>query len=136
VNDISFNTNGTRLAVGVSYGWEKGETASKLAENARVSVFVREIGDEVKVCLLRCNLMRDIELKLPTLIVKSSSQRRRRELGSSGRVASADSYPLLIYLLPSVDYTATSALMYPTWSNTTIGTRISPTLSTFAIVDV
>ena len=51
VNDISFNTNGTKLAVGVSYGWEKGESASKLAENARVSVFIREIGDEVKVCL-------------------------------------------------------------------------------------
>ena len=134
MNDISFNTNGTRLAVGVSYGWEKGETASKLAENARVSVFVREIGDEVKVRLLHCNLMRDIEVKLFTLIVKSSSQRRRRELGSSGRVVSTDSYPLLIYLLLPVDYTATSAL-YPTWSNATIDTRISP-LSTFAIVDV
>jgi len=48
VNDISFNKTGTKLAVGVSYGWEKGEPASKLAENARVSVFIREVGDEVK----------------------------------------------------------------------------------------
>lgn len=50
VNDISFNNTGTKLAVGVSYGWEKGESASKLADNVRVSVFIREIGDEVKVC--------------------------------------------------------------------------------------
>ena len=61
VNDISFNMSGTKLAVGVSYGWEKGESASKLAENARVSVFIREIGDEVKVSLSHCNSMRDID---------------------------------------------------------------------------
>lgn len=61
VNDISFNMSGTKLAVGVSYGWEKGEAASKLADNARVSVFIREIGDEVKVSSLHCNPMRDID---------------------------------------------------------------------------
>jgi len=62
VNDISFNQTGTKLAVGVSYGWEKGESATKLSENTRVSVFIREIGDEVKVGSLRCDSKHDIDL--------------------------------------------------------------------------
>ncbi len=99
VNDISFNMSGTKLAVGVSYGWEKGESAAKLADNARVSVFIREIGDEVKVSSPHCNPMRGIELS--TLIIKSSSRRRRRESGSFRRVNQ-----LLLYSLPSMDYTA------------------------------
>lgn len=50
VNDVAFNSTGTKLAIGVSYGWDKAAVGSALPENARVSVFVREIGDEVKVC--------------------------------------------------------------------------------------
>jgi hypothetical protein len=106
VNDVSFNKTGTKLAVGVSYGWEKGEHASKLAENARVSVFVRDIGDEVKVCSLRCRPMRDIESI--ALFVNSSSQRRRREPDSFGRASKLSSYNI-----------ANSAPMYPI---STIGT--------------
>jgi len=120
VNDISFNMNGTKLAVGVSYGWEKGESASKLAENARVSVFIREIGDEVKVRSLLCGPMRDTELF--TLTIKSSSQKRRREPASFGRVSKYLS--LSLYVLPPMDHTAISALMYPSSSNTAISTCI------------
>jgi hypothetical protein len=48
VRDIAFNVDGSRLAVGVSYGWENGaEQAGKSVGTARV--FVREVGDEVKV---------------------------------------------------------------------------------------
>ena len=48
VRDIAFNADGTRLAVGVSYGWERGEDgAGQNVGTARV--FVREVGDEVKV---------------------------------------------------------------------------------------
>jgi len=47
VRDIAFNVDGSRLAVGVSYGWENGaEQAGKSVGTARI--FVREVGDEVK----------------------------------------------------------------------------------------
>lgn len=67
VNDISFNKTGTKLAIGVSYGWDKGEPASKLAENARVSVFIREVGDEVKVRSFRYGPLRNTELYSPLI---------------------------------------------------------------------
>ncbi|KAF8517022.1 WD40 repeat-like protein, partial [Hysterangium stoloniferum] len=48
VQDIAFNVDGSRLAVGVSYGWEQGpEQAAKNVGSSRV--YVREVGDEVKV---------------------------------------------------------------------------------------
>jgi cell cycle arrest protein BUB3 len=49
INAVSFNKTGTKLAVGVSYGWDKGQEGARLPENNRVSIFVREVGDEVKV---------------------------------------------------------------------------------------
>ena len=116
VNDISFNTNGTKLAVGVSYGWEKGESASKLAENARVSVFIREIGDEVKVRSSFLKLMRDIDLVY--LIIKSSSQRRRREPVPS--VVFSQFLFFVTILTSTCGLHRHSVLMYPTLSNTTI----------------
>lgn len=49
VQDIAFNVDGSRLAIGVSYGWENGaEQAGKSVGTTRV--YVREVGDEVKVC--------------------------------------------------------------------------------------
>lgn len=51
VNDVAFNKTGTKIAIGVSYGWDKGAEAARLPENSRVSIFVREVGDEVKVSL-------------------------------------------------------------------------------------
>lgn len=50
VNAVAFNKTGTKLAVGVSYGWDKGAEGARLPESSRVSIFVREVGDEVKVC--------------------------------------------------------------------------------------
>jgi len=46
VQDIAFNVDGTRLAVGVSHGWEHGDQPGKSVGTARV--YVREVGDEVK----------------------------------------------------------------------------------------
>ncbi|KAI0667190.1 WD40 repeat-like protein [Trametes maxima] len=46
VPSIAFNCEGTKLAVGVSYTWEEGEEGAKTAELP--SVFVRNVGDEVK----------------------------------------------------------------------------------------
>jgi cell cycle arrest protein BUB3 len=48
IPSIAFNCDGTKLAVGVSYGWEAGEEGAKTAE--RPSVYIRTLGDEVKVC--------------------------------------------------------------------------------------
>ncbi|PVG01361.1 WD40 repeat-like protein [Serendipita vermifera] len=48
VNAVAFNRTGSRLAVGVSYGWDKGQEGARLPENGRVSVFIRDVGDEVK----------------------------------------------------------------------------------------
>lgn len=47
VPSIAFNSDGTKLAVGVSYTWDEGEEGAKTAE--RPSVFIRTTGDEVKV---------------------------------------------------------------------------------------
>ncbi|GJJ15256.1 hypothetical protein Clacol_009532 [Clathrus columnatus] len=47
VQDIAFNNDGSRLAIGVSYGWENGpEQAAKSVGTARV--IVRTAGDELK----------------------------------------------------------------------------------------
>ncbi|KAI0078612.1 WD40 repeat-like protein [Panus rudis PR-1116 ss-1] len=47
VSSIAFNTDGTKLAAGVCYTWDEGEEGAKTAE--RPSVFIRKVGDEVKV---------------------------------------------------------------------------------------
>ena len=47
VPSIAFNSDGTRLAVGVSYTWEEGEEGAKTAE--RPAVFIKNVGEEVKV---------------------------------------------------------------------------------------
>ena len=49
VPSVSFNADGTKLAVGVSYNWDDGEEGAKTAE--RPAVFIRTCGDEVKVRL-------------------------------------------------------------------------------------
>ncbi|KAH9836158.1 WD40 repeat-like protein [Rhodofomes roseus] len=46
VPSVSFNCDGTKLAVGVSYTWEEGEEGARTAE--RPSVYIRTTGDEVK----------------------------------------------------------------------------------------
>jgi len=125
VNDISFNNTGTKLAVGVSYGWEKGESASKLAENARVSVFIREIGDEVKVCLL---------LAIQNVIFNSTRRSSNHPAKGQGVNPVHSVLSNLSMLLPLVDTIATSALMYHTSSNTAISTcfpTLGPYLSLF-----
>ena len=48
IPSISFNCDGTKLAVGVSYNWDDGEEGMR-ANTERPSVWVRNIGDEVKV---------------------------------------------------------------------------------------
>jgi cell cycle arrest protein BUB3 len=53
VNAVAFNQTGTKLAVGVSYGWDKGAEGARLPESSRVSIYVRDVGDEVKVCTAR-----------------------------------------------------------------------------------
>lgn len=50
VPSIAFNCDGTKLAVGVSYTWEEGEEGAKTAE--RPAVYIRTVGDEVKVSFL------------------------------------------------------------------------------------
>ena len=47
IPSIGFNCDGTRLAVGVSYTWDEGEEGTKSAE--RPAVYVKKVGDEVKV---------------------------------------------------------------------------------------
>ena len=47
VPSIDFNCDGTKLAVGVSYNWDEGEEGSRTAN--RPSVYIRTVGDEVKV---------------------------------------------------------------------------------------
>jgi cell cycle arrest protein BUB3 len=50
IPSIAFNCDGTSLAVGVSYTWDDGEEGAKNAEAP--AVFVKKVGDEVKVCAL------------------------------------------------------------------------------------
>lgn len=47
IPSISFNCDGTKLAIGVSYTWDEGETGAKTAQIP--SVYVRRLGDEAKV---------------------------------------------------------------------------------------
>ena len=61
ISSIAFNCDGTKLATGVSYTWDSGEDGQKTAE--RPSVYIRSLGEEVKVRLCfviyhaRCNLV-------------------------------------------------------------------------------
>jgi len=55
VSSISFSHDGTRLAIAVCDVWDEGEEASKQAK--RPSIFVRALGDEVKVGVLSCPLV-------------------------------------------------------------------------------
>lgn len=54
---LAFSADGARLAVGASYTWDAGEEGARTAE--RPSLFVRELGDEVKVSFptLACLLL-------------------------------------------------------------------------------
>jgi len=47
ISSISFSHDGTKLAIAVCDVWDEGEEASKQAK--RPSIFVRALGDEVKV---------------------------------------------------------------------------------------
>ncbi|KAJ3555599.1 hypothetical protein NM688_g2484 [Phlebia brevispora] len=49
VPSVAFNSDGTKLAIGVSYTWDEGEEGAKTAE--RPAVFIRSTGDEVKTSL-------------------------------------------------------------------------------------
>ena len=46
VTSLSFNCDGTKLAMGVSYNWEQGE--KRLGEEERPAVYVRSVGEEAK----------------------------------------------------------------------------------------
>ena len=46
---LAFSADGARLAVGASYTWDAGEEGARTAE--RPALFVRELGEEVKVRL-------------------------------------------------------------------------------------
>ncbi|KAF9457547.1 WD40-repeat-containing domain protein [Collybia nuda] len=46
VSSLSFNCDGTKLAIAVSYTWDEGEAGLKTAE--RPMIAVRKLGDEVK----------------------------------------------------------------------------------------
>lgn len=60
VTSIAFSTDGANMAVGCSFSWdvseEKRSQYSQLGD--KVAIFIREIGDEAKVCyscfFLRC----------------------------------------------------------------------------------
>jgi cell cycle arrest protein BUB3 len=45
---MAFSADDARLAVGASYTWDAGEEGARTAE--RPALFVRELGEEVKVC--------------------------------------------------------------------------------------
>ncbi len=47
---LAFSADGARLAIGAGYTWDAGEEGARTAE--RPSLFVRELGEEVKVRLL------------------------------------------------------------------------------------
>ncbi|KAG6856669.1 hypothetical protein H0H87_002046 [Tephrocybe sp. NHM501043] len=47
ISSLAFNCDGTKLAIAVSYTWDDGEVGLKTAE--RPAVYVRTLGDEVKV---------------------------------------------------------------------------------------
>lgn len=47
IPSVSFNCDGTRLGVGVSYNWDDGEEGAKMAE--RPAIWIRKTGEEVRV---------------------------------------------------------------------------------------
>lgn len=49
ISSISFSHDGTKLAIAVCDVWDEGEEVSKQAK--RPSIFIRNLGDEVKVRL-------------------------------------------------------------------------------------
>jgi WD40 repeat protein len=49
IPSIAFNCDGTRLAVGVSYTWDEGDEGLKKEGGTVRAVWVRKVGDEVKV---------------------------------------------------------------------------------------
>lgn len=49
VSSLAWNCDGGKLAVGVGYTWDEGEEGVKGAE--RPGIFIREVGEEVKVCM-------------------------------------------------------------------------------------
>jgi len=55
ISSISFSHDGTKLAVAVCDVWDEGEEASKQAK--RPSIFIRALGDEVKVGISSCFLV-------------------------------------------------------------------------------
>lgn len=50
VSSVSWSCDGGKLAVGVGYTWDEGEEGAKGAE--RPGIFIKEVGEEVKVCVL------------------------------------------------------------------------------------
>ncbi|KAA1475065.1 WD40 repeat-like protein [Dentipellis sp. KUC8613] len=46
IPSIAFNSDGTKLAVGVSYTWDQGEEGARSAE--RPGIYIRSVGEEVK----------------------------------------------------------------------------------------
>ncbi|KAI0063749.1 WD40 repeat-like protein [Artomyces pyxidatus] len=46
IPSVAFNSDGTKLAVGVSYTWDTGEEGAKTAE--RPGIYIRTLGEEVK----------------------------------------------------------------------------------------
>ena len=49
VPSISFNSDGSKLAIGVSYNWDEGPDSAAAAEKPRI--FIKDMGDDAKVCL-------------------------------------------------------------------------------------
>lgn len=60
VSSISFSHDGTKLAVAVCDVWDEGEEASKQAK--RPSIFIRALGDEVKVGVMPYSLVLGTDL--------------------------------------------------------------------------
>ena len=60
ISSISFSHDGTRLAAAVCDVWDEGEEASKQAK--RPSIFIRTLGDEVKVGVPPCFLVLGTDL--------------------------------------------------------------------------
>lgn len=61
---IAFNSSGTRLAIAVSYNWDEGAEGARaaLAAGHTPQIWIREIGDEIKVrdyfcCILLTRLL-------------------------------------------------------------------------------
>ena len=59
VPSVSFNCDGTKLAIGASYNWDEGADGAKRAE--RPSVYIKDVGSELKVRIYSF----DCTLRLP-----------------------------------------------------------------------